>query len=77
VLQPSKCFHSIISFEWTNGEWLYAENNICGENDISVPLPGGRNAAISHKSIIHAEKTLGAMTSPDGDSIASIRMMQD
>jgi hypothetical protein len=42
-----------------------------------VLLPGGGKAAISHKSITHAEKTLGAMTSPDGDSIASIRMMQD
>ncbi len=77
VLQPSKCFYSIISFKWTNGEWLYAENNICGEYGITVPLPGGGKAAISHKSVTHAEKTLGAMMSPDGDSIASIRMMQD
>jgi hypothetical protein len=77
VLQPSKCFSSIISFEWTNGEWSYAENNIRGEYGITVPLPKSRKAAISHKSITHAEKTLGAMTSPDGDSIASICMMQD
>ncbi len=77
VLQPSKYFYSIISFKWTNGEWSYAENNIHGEYGITLPLPGGRKAAISHKSITHAEKTLGAMTSPDGDSIASICMMQD
>jgi hypothetical protein len=41
VLQPSKCFYSIISFEWTNSEWTYAENNIRGEYGITVPLPGG------------------------------------
>ncbi len=77
VLQPSKCFYSIISFKWTNNEWLYIENNICREYGITVPLPGGRKAAISHKSVTHAEKTLGAMMLPDGDSIASIRVMQD
>jgi hypothetical protein len=42
-----------------------------------VPLPGSKKAAISHKSVTHAEKTLGAMMSKDGGSIASIRMMQD
>ncbi len=25
VLQPSKCFYSIISFEWDNGLWKYAK----------------------------------------------------
>jgi hypothetical protein len=25
VLQPAKCFYSIISFEWTNGVWHYAQ----------------------------------------------------
>jgi hypothetical protein len=77
VLQPSKCFYSIITFEWTNCEWLYAENNIRREYGITVPLPGSRKTAISHKSVTHAKKTLRAMTSPDGDSIASICMMQD
>jgi hypothetical protein len=42
-----------------------------------LPLPGGRKAAISHKGVSHTEKTLGAMTSPDGDSSASILMMRD
>ncbi len=34
-------------------------------------------APIDHKSIDHAEKILGAMTSPNGDSLASIKMMQE
>jgi hypothetical protein len=77
VLHPSKCFYSIFFFEWNNGEWKYATNNLCGEYGITVPLPGGSKAAISHKSVGHAKKTLGAMTSPDGNSSASICMMQD
>jgi hypothetical protein len=44
---------------------------------MSAPLPGGGKAAIGHKSINHAEKTLGAMTSPDGNSASSIHMMQE
>jgi hypothetical protein len=42
-----------------------------------VPLLGGGNAAISHKRVNHAEKTLGAMTSLDGNSGTSIQMMQE
>jgi hypothetical protein len=77
VLQPSKCFYSIILFEWINGKWKYATNNLRGEYGITVPLPGSSKAAISHKSIGHTEMTLGAMTSLDGTTSASIRMMQD
>jgi hypothetical protein len=32
---------------------------------------------IDHKSVNHAKKTLGAMTSPDGDSDASMLMIQE
>jgi hypothetical protein len=77
VLQPNKCFYLIILFKWTNGVWKYGNNSIEGRFGITVLLPGGRKAAISHKGVSHAEKTLGAMTSPDGDSSASILMMQD
>ena len=44
---------------------------------IKAPLPGGKQAPINHKRVDHAEKTLGAMTSPDGSSKASIRLMQE
>jgi hypothetical protein len=32
---------------------------------------------MDHKSVNHAKKTLGSMTSPDGDSLAGIRMIQE
>ncbi len=77
VLQPNKCFYLIILSKWTNGVWKYGYNSIGGGFGITVPLPGGRKAAKSHKGVSHAEKTLGAMTSPDGDSSASSLMIQD
>jgi hypothetical protein len=48
-----------------------------GEFGITVPLPGGKAVRIEHKSINHAEKTLGAMTSPDRNSAASLQMIQE
>jgi hypothetical protein len=44
---------------------------------VKVPLPKGNEAEIAHRHVDHAEKTLGAMTSPDGNSNASILMMQE
>jgi hypothetical protein len=77
ALQPNKCFYSIISFKWNNGEWRYAKNSTRDDLRITVPLPNGSSKLISHKKVSQAEKTLGAMTSPDGDSTASIALMQE
>jgi hypothetical protein len=77
VLQPNKCFYLIISFEWNNGEWRYAKNSTRDDLHITVPLPNGSSKLISHKKVSQAEKTLGAMTSPDGNSTASIALMQE
>jgi hypothetical protein len=76
VLQPNKGFYSIISFQWLNRDWKYAKNSVQDELGITVRLPGGENTKISHKPVTHAEKILSAMTSPDGNSEASIEMMQ-
>ena len=77
ALQPAKCFYSIISFKWINGGWRYALNDTNTELGVSVPLPGGGTAGIGHKLVTHTKTTLGAMTSPDGNSRAAIMMMQD
>ena len=42
-----------------------------------MPLPGGKTAAIGHRPVTHLEKTLDAMTSPDGNSSGAIVMMQE
>jgi hypothetical protein len=77
ALQPSKCFYSIISFEWINGAWTYTLNKDNGEFGVTVPLPGGGMAGIGHRAVSHAEKTLSVMTSLDGDSRAAIVMIQE
>jgi hypothetical protein len=77
ALQPNKCFYSIISFKWIKGKWKYAINSEWDDLVITVPLTSGQNVPISHKRVTHAEKTLGAMTSPDGNSAASILIMQE
>jgi hypothetical protein len=77
ALQLSKCFYSIISFDWINCAWKYASNTQKGEFGVTIPLPGGRKAGIGHRLVRHAKKTLGAMTSLDRNSWASIVMMQE
>jgi hypothetical protein len=77
VLQPAKCFYFIISFEWTNRVWHYVQNALRGEFGITVLLSGGSKARISHKPVNRAEKTLGAMTLPDGNSSSAISMIQE
>jgi hypothetical protein len=77
ALQPEKCFYLIISYEWTNGVWSYRDNSIRGDFGVTVPLPGGVKARIGHRPVTHSEKTLGAMTSPNGDSSGSLSMMQN
>jgi hypothetical protein len=39
VLQPTKCFYSIILFKWRDGGWMYANNTLRGGFEITVPLP--------------------------------------
>ncbi len=77
ALQPAKCFYLIILFEWTNGEWSYRDNSIIGDFGVAVPLPGGATSAIGHRPVTHSEKKLGAMTSPDGNSLGAIATMQE
>jgi hypothetical protein len=77
ALQPAKCFFSIISFGWKNGNWSYESNTSKQKLGITVPLPGGGRASIDHKLVEHAEKTLGVMTSPNGNSDSAIEMMQE
>jgi hypothetical protein len=77
ALQPAKCFYSIISFDWNNRDWSYALNALNDKLGITVPLPGSYNAPTNHKPVKHAEKTLGAMTLPNGNSASAIGMMQE
>jgi len=77
ALKPEKCFYSVMSFEWIQGEWQYRDNSLNGIFGVTVPLSEGGCASIAHHPVTHSEKTLGAMTPPDGDSSSAIRQMQE
>ncbi len=77
ALKPEKCFYSILLFEWVSRIWRYKDNSISGSYGVTVPLPEGGSAAIAHRPVSHAEKTIGALTSPDGDSASAILQMQE
>ncbi len=77
ALKPEKCFYSILPCEWVSGVWRYKDNSISGSYRVTVPLLGGGSAAIAHRPVSHAEKMLGALTSPDGDSASPILQMQE
>ena len=77
ALKLEKCFYSVMSFEWIQGEWQYRDNSLNGTFGMTVPLLEGDCASIAHHPVTHVEKTLGAMTSPDGDSSSAIRQMQE
>jgi hypothetical protein len=47
------------------------------EFGVTVPLLGRGKAKTGHKLVCHTKKILGAMTSPDENSRASIVMMQE
>jgi hypothetical protein len=77
TLKQEKCFYLIISFECVYGEWQYKDNSINGSFAVTVPFSEGSSAATVHHPITHAEKTLGAMTSPDGISSGAVQQMQE
>jgi hypothetical protein len=58
ALKPEKCFYLIMSFEWVSGVWRYKDNSISGSYGVTVPLPRGGFAAITHRPVSHAEKML-------------------
>lgn len=78
ALKPIKCAYSLISFAWKkDGTWVY-EDNVSNDDswDMVVPLVNGEVEGIQHLSVDEAVKTLGSMTCPSGNNLASmIRMV--
>jgi hypothetical protein len=55
ALKLEKCFYSVVSFEWIQGEWQYRDNSLNGTFGVTVPLLEGGCASIAHHPITHAE----------------------
>ena len=78
TLKPEKCFYYLIDFTWTKkGGWQYTAHHEEEEAALFVPLPDGKTASISHLAVDNAQKTLGVITCPSGNSTGSLIQMKD
>ena len=77
-LKPEKCFYHLIDFAWTRkGGWQYIAHHEDEGAAVFVPLPDGTMPLISHLAINDAQKTLGVVTCPSGNSAGGLRQMKE
>jgi hypothetical protein len=77
-LKPEKCFYHLIDFMWTRkGGWQYIAHHKDKGAAVFIPLPDGTMAPISHLAVDNAQKTLGVVTCPSGNSAGSLRQMKE
>jgi hypothetical protein len=78
TLKPDKCFFHLIEFQWTRrGGWQYIWHHEDESASIFVPLPNGTRALIQHHAVDNAQKTLGIITCPSGNSMGSLIQMKE
>jgi hypothetical protein len=78
TLKPEKCFFHLIDFQWTRqGSWQYIEHHEDDTAAVFVPLPNGLIAPIQHRAVDKAQKTLGIITCPSGNSTGSLTQMKE
>jgi hypothetical protein len=78
TLKPKKCFFNLIDFQWTwQGGWRYIGYQEDETAAVFVPLPNGMLAPIQHRAVNDAQKTLGIITCPSGDSTGSLTQMKE
>ncbi len=78
TLKPKKCFFHLIDFQWTwQGGWRYIGYHEDETAAVFVPLPNGTLAPIQHRAVDDAQKTLGIITCPSGDSTGSLTQMKE
>ncbi len=76
TLKPKKCFFHLIDFQWTwQCSWRYIGYHEDETAAVFIPLPDGTLAPIQHRMVDDAQKTLGIITCPSGDSTGSLMQM--
>jgi hypothetical protein len=76
-LKPDKCFFHLIDFAWTKkGGWQYVPHHEDITAAIRVPMPDGTMSPITHQAVDDAQKTLGVVTCPSGNSKGSLLQMK-
>jgi hypothetical protein len=72
-LKPDKCFFHLLDFAWTKkGGWQYLAHHK-DETAVRVPMPDSTVAPITHRAVDDAQKTLGVVMCPSGNSKGSLQ----
>ncbi len=70
AINPDKSWWILASYEWINGIWRYRQRP---ETEMTIPLPDGTQARISHGQVTTAEKSLGVWSAIDGNNSKHIK----
>ncbi len=77
-VKPEKCFYHLLDFAWlAKRGWQYIAHHEDGRASITVPMPYGTAAPISHKAVDDTQKMLGVVTCPSGNSSGSLHQMKE
>jgi hypothetical protein len=77
-LKPDKSFFHLMDFAWTrNGGWQYVVHHEDITAAVTVPMPDGTTAPITHQVAEDAQTTLGVVTCPSGNSKGSLLQMKE
>jgi hypothetical protein len=77
-LKPDKCFFHLLDFAWTKkGGWRYITHQEDETAVITVPMSDGTVAPIMLRAVDDAQKTLGVVTCPSGNSKGSLQQMKE
>jgi hypothetical protein len=77
-LKPEKCFFHLLDFAWTQkGGGQYIAHHKDDTAAAYVLLPNGTMSAITHQAVDNAQKTLGVVTCPLGNSNGSLCQMKE
>jgi hypothetical protein len=77
-LKPDKSFFHLMNFAWTRtGGWQYVVHHEDITATVTVPMPDGTTAPITHQVAEDAQTTLGVVTCPSGNSKGSLLQMKE
>ena len=76
ILKPEKYFYHLINFQWTQKQgWQYRQHHKDATARITVPMPDRSFSPIQHRVVDDAQKTLGIIMCPSGNSAGSLQQM--
>ncbi len=75
--QAREMLFYLLDFVWTaKGGWQYIAHHDNNSMLVTVSMPHGTMAPFTHLVVDNAQKTLGVVTCPAGDSVGSLHQMK-